>query len=135
MRTVTRTYEVFPIAELAPEAQYNAYKNWLESEDYAWADENRDTLTSFCDLFNVKCTRWEYDAHTHNFRFSTGHSESVEELKGQRLAVYIINNYWSSLFPPKQYWNKSKSRIMTDNSGVQLATTWTMKFWRRYMIL
>jgi hypothetical protein len=121
MRTVTKTYEVFPIAELAPEALHNAYKNWLENKEYAWADENRDTLNAFCSLFNVNCTRWEYDVDTHNYRFSIGHSETVEELKGQRLAVYITNNYWSSLFPPKQYWSKGKSRkshILTDNSCV-----------------
>jgi len=110
MRTVTRTYEVFPIEELNTAAQEKAYHNWLENGDYAWASENRETLEAFCDIFNVDCRFWEYDAYSHNFHYSTRHSGNIESLKGQRLATYITNNYWATLYPPKQYWKNGKKR-------------------------
>jgi hypothetical protein len=119
MRPVTRTYEVFPIEELNTAAQEKAYHNWLENGDYAWASENRETLEAFCDIFNVDCRFWEYDAYSHNFHYSTRHSGNIESLKGQRLATYITNNYWAPLYPPKQYWKngeKRESRIFNEQN-------------------
>lgn len=57
--------------------------------------------------------------HTYHFRYSTNHTKSIEELKGQRLATYIINNYEYALFPAKSYWKngkKRKSRIFKNTS-------------------
>lgn len=119
MRTITRTYEVYPLAELTANAQQEAYYDWLNTYDYGWGSDNRETLDAFCKVFGVICTNWGYDAYTYNFSYLTNHPGTIEELAGQRLATYITNNYWYALYPAKTYWKNSKkrkSRIFKDSS-------------------
>ena len=97
MRTITRTYDLFQLAELSAAARDTAYNEWLRTFEYGWDSDNRNT---------------------------SRYSGKEEELCGIRLLKYIVNNYWHILFKPKTYYLKGnfnkqrRSRIFTDNCCV-----------------
>ena len=104
MRTEIVTYEVYKVDELSDKAKDNAYWNWLKFFEYDSSD-NEATLKAFEAIFKVKVSRWNYDAYTYNFQFTSNYSEEEEELCGVRLLKFIVNNYWHYLFKPKTYWH------------------------------
>lgn len=95
--------KVFSINELSEDAQEKAYQKWIEHFDYVWAGENKDTLDEFEKLFPVEVTNWSYDTCDYNIRFRMTCDDEIAELRGQRLATYIVNNYYNSLYKGKYY--------------------------------
>ena len=61
MRTITRTYDLFQLAELSAVARETAYSEWLHTFEYGWNSENRNTLDAFESVFNIKVNDWSYD--------------------------------------------------------------------------
>lgn len=60
MRTITKTYDIFPLAELSATARETAYTEWLRTFEYSWSCDNRNTLDAFESIFNIKVTDWGY---------------------------------------------------------------------------
>ncbi len=122
MRQISITYDLYPIGELPVEQQDRAHSDWLHSgPDYIDRSDNRNTLDAFCKLFDVNCHKWGYDSDHYSYRFSMNIDDRIEELRGLRLAKYIVNNYGYALFLPKTYWKNSKyrkSHIQTDTCCV-----------------
>lgn len=124
MRTITKTYNIFLLAELSTAARETAYSEWLSTFEYSWSSDNRNTLDAFERIFNIKVTNWSYDACEYSYRFTSQYSAEEEELSGIRLLKYLVNNYWHTLFKPKAYYLKGnykkrrKSRVFTDNCCV-----------------
>ena len=124
MRTITRTYDLFQLAELSAAARDTAYNEWLRTFEYGWDSDNRNTLEAFESVFKVKVNDWSYDTCRYSYRFTSRYSGEEEELSGIRLMKHIVNNYWHTLFKPKTYYLKGnfnkqrKSRIFTDNCCV-----------------
>ena len=54
MRTITRTYDLFQLAELSAAARDTAYNEWLRTFEYGWESDNRNTLEAFESVFKVK---------------------------------------------------------------------------------
>ena len=118
MRTITRTYDLFPVGELSESARDVAHSEWLDKFHYYSGSDNEKTLEEFCRIFSVKCRSWEYDSCTYHYRFTTEHDEDIENLSGQRLATYLWNNYRRSIYKGKYYSKYPKyrySRIFLDN--------------------
>ena len=124
MRTITRTYDLFQLAELSVAARETAYSEWLHTFEYGWDSDNRNTLEAFESVFKVKVNDWSYDTCRYSYRFTSRYSGEEEELSGIRLLKYIVNNYWHTLFKPRTYYLKGnykkrrKSRVFTDNCCV-----------------
>ena len=124
MRTVTRTYDIFPLAELSATARQAAYSEWLSNFEYFWDSDNRNTLDAFESIFNIKVLDWNYDTNSYSYRFTSYYSGGQEELRGIRLLKYLVNNYWHTLFRPKVYHvrgnfkKQRKSRLFTDSNFV-----------------
>ena len=124
MRTITRTYDIFPLAELSTAARETAYSEWLSTFEYAYSSDNRSTLEAFERIFNVKVTNWSYDTCLYSYRFTSHYSGEEDELSGIRLLKYLVNNYWHTLFKPKTYYLKGnfkkqrRSLLFTDSSCV-----------------
>ena len=124
MRTITRTYDLFQLAELSAAARDTAYNEWLRTFEYGWNSDNRNTLEAFESVFRVKVNDWSYDTCRYSYRFTSRYSGEEEALCGIRLLKYIVNNYWHTLFKPKAYYLKGnykkrrKSRVFTDNCCV-----------------
>ena len=124
MRTITRTYDLFRLAELSAAARDTAYNEWLRTFEYGWDSDNRNTLEAFESVFKVKVNDWSYATCRYSYRFTSRYSGEEEELCGIRLLKYIVNNYWHTLFKPKAYYLKGnynkrrKSRVFTDNCCV-----------------
>lgn len=117
MRTIQRTYTLFTVSELKDADFQKAYEDWLvKGSSYPYADENRDTLRNFCNLFRIVCTNYHYDSCTYHYRFHTDQEEDTEQLSGIRLLAYLHNHFHSGIFIPKTYWTgnlgkKRRSRI------------------------
>ena len=120
MRTVTKTYDIYQLGELSATARETAYSEWLNTFDYSWASDNRNTLDAFERIFNIKVTDWSYDTCRYSYHFTSHYSGDEEELSGIRLLKFIVNNYWHTLFKPKTYYLKKqrKSRVFTDKCCV-----------------
>jgi len=124
MRTITKTYDIFQLAELSAAARRTAYDEWLKGFDYSYSSVNQNTLDAFERTFNIKVYDWFYDIYKYSYRFTSHYSGEEENLKGIRLLKYIVNNYWHILFKPRTYYLKSnhkkqrKSRIFMDDSCV-----------------
>jgi hypothetical protein len=122
MRRISITCDLYPIGELPAEQQDRAYNDWLHSgPDYPCEYDNRETLDAFCKLFDVDCRRWEYGNNSYSYRFGMNVDERIEELRGLRLAKYIVNNHGHALFRSKIYWKnaiKRTSRIQVDTCCV-----------------
>lgn len=120
MRTITE--KIYTLSELSDKARERAYRKWLDNYDYPFAYDNRSVLRDFSDIFNLRVDHWEYDTSTYNYRFSTDNSGEVDELKGERLYKYIMNNFWSKLYLPKifykSYEKRRKSKVFFDNECV-----------------
>ena len=110
MKTITKTYEVYPITELSQQSVENAYYNWLSNCEYFYGSDNERTLDNFCELLQIKCFKWSYDAHTYSFRCEMKQDEAIQSMKGVRLATYIHNNFGYCLFISKTYYGKNKKR-------------------------
>lgn len=89
MRTVTRSYDLYPVCELDEKGFKNAYLDWFMKRHYLYDSDNRKTLDEFCKLFHVTCYPWQYDANGYSYRFRTDHTEEIENLSGWRLATYL----------------------------------------------
>lgn len=126
MREVT--IQIFKASELNESAKDTAYYNWLESYDYPWERENKNTLEAFERIFPISANA-SYDQTSHHVRFEFEEDECIENLSGLRLAKYLWNNYKHELFKGRYYsiseWidgnfkNKFRhSKIMLDDSCV-----------------
>ena len=129
----TRSYNVYKFDELSDEAKESAINSFRGiDQDLPWIDENRKSMETFCDIFNVKVTDWHYSPYSHSsISFNMDNvDDDVKELKGIRLLKYIVNNYWSDLFKGKffstsgkyidgQYHYRSRhSKVMFETSCV-----------------
>lgn len=115
MKTITRTYNLYPINELSETAIKTAYRNWLNDFHYFCEDDNHNTLNTFCELFDIICNDWQYDSCNYSFRFSMKSEEEIQNMKGQRLATYLYNNFYHSLFTSKIYYSKDSKKNRKSN--------------------
>ena len=44
MRTITRTYDLFQLAELSAAARDTAYNEWLRTFEYGWESDGKPRL-------------------------------------------------------------------------------------------
>jgi hypothetical protein len=123
--------KIYKYDELSDSAKEKARQWWIgcESQDHAWAKENRETLDVFCALFPVKVSDWEY-GYQNYINFSMTCNDEIETLSGWRLATYLWNNYRRDLYKGKYYSTSGKcidgkyhyksrhSRIILDNCCV-----------------
>jgi hypothetical protein len=102
---VRKLYKFSELSEQAQEKAINDYR--YEDNDYFWHRENLESLKEFERLFPVKITSWAYggswDRNNH-INFVVCLDNEILEMDGLRLHRWFINNYWSYVFEPKQYW-------------------------------
>src|SRR5687767_11788369 len=97
MRTI-RT-KIYKFSELENKAKQTAIQNFRESNDLSYIySEANDSRIKFCEIFPVTLERSNYG---HAYRFSI--EDNVMNLRGQRLATYIYNNYYSQISEGKYY--------------------------------
>jgi hypothetical protein len=60
----TETIEVFKFEELSDSAKETA-RNWYRQDlDFAWSDENLDSIKAFCDHFGIHLKNWEVSPYS-----------------------------------------------------------------------
>jgi hypothetical protein len=92
---------LYTINELPESAQKKAYYEWLESCEYVWEKENKETLNEFESIFPVKIRHWEYGGRGQRIEWNFTDDEDIEDLSGIRLMKYLWNNYKEFLFVGK----------------------------------
>lgn len=102
MKTVE--INLYKFEELSERAKQTAIEHHRNNNfEYFWADENRQTLEKFAEIFPIKVTNWSYGGRGEGVDFHFTCSDEIEELTGQRLATYIWNNYKTDLFKGKYF--------------------------------
>lgn len=124
MRTVET--QVFQFDELSDAAKEKA-RDWYRSGDsYPWAEENRDSLEKFCEVFPVKARDWSYDAWNFSMDARATCDDETAELTGPRLLAYLQNNYAEVFSQAKRYSKGApyhpgvkvrKSRVMREETS------------------
>ena len=128
MRTETKTYQIYKFEELSAEAQQKAYENYLssgvcEDEREVDSDDFRGTLDEIMARFGIRMSNWSVDSMTYwysfNIRDGFNGCDELEEMTGERLYKYIVNNFVPSFQSRKQFYTRDYkrsrlSRIQTD---------------------
>jgi len=99
----TKTINLYSFEELSEGAKQKAIEE-LRPEEIFWAEENRQSMETFADLFPVKVTNWSYGGRGEGVDFRMTCEDQIEELTGYKLAKYLWNNYSNVIFKPKEYW-------------------------------
>lgn len=118
MKTVE--IELYHFDELPSKAQERAISDWAYNSEYAWGEENRESMEAFCRTFDVKVRDWSYggrDEGVYGVEVSGPEAnwQTGEEITGLRLRTWILNNYGDVLTERKPigpYPYKRRSRIM-----------------------
>lgn len=100
----TKTINIYSFSELSDKAKEYAideYRNRMH--EYFWADENRETLEKFAEIFPIKVTYWSYGDRGEGVNFHFTDNNNLEELSGIRLAAFIWNNYRGDIFKGRYY--------------------------------
>jgi hypothetical protein len=104
----TKTVTLYKFAELSETAKQKAYDNWLAGDrNNPWANENINTLFAFKKIFPITL------GHNDLTQFSFAGDDEIEQLRGQRLANYIWNNYKSQIYKGR-YYSTSMKKIKVD---------------------
>ena len=102
MRTVRiRLYKIYELKEPAKKKAIEWYRN--TNTEIFWADENEGSMKAFVDVFPINVTRWGYGDRNEGVIYRFTCDNEIIELKGQRLATYIWNNYRTEIYSRKYY--------------------------------
>lgn len=91
----TETRKLYTFLELTDEAQERALEEWLAGEtEYHWADEWKESLKGFEDVFPVKAKDWQVDPYRGSWVTidNTWESPNVLDLEGIRAWKYLENH-------------------------------------------
>lgn len=93
-RRVRITREImYRAEELSPTAQERAWMVWMESQEYPWGDENRQSLEAFSDLFGVSVRDWSYGGGRSPHISYHVPEWDLYKLQGVRLWKYLAKHY------------------------------------------
>lgn len=106
MKTIT--INIYSFNELSEEAKKSALQDFCDTGEYFLADENAESLKEFQNFLPVNVKNWQYGGGKY-IRYSLTCEEAVQNLYGQRLRTYILNNYYSILYEQKPYGKYFKS--------------------------
>lgn len=103
---------ILEFSELSEEAKHKAHENYISK---GWGDhdgsDNRKSLEEFEKYFPVNIKNWEY-GYQNFINWSLDYmDEGIEELRGNRLRTFLLNNYIPYLENPKTYYSKDYKKI------------------------
>lgn len=131
MRTIET--QVFQFDELSDAAKEKAREWYRSGDSYPWAEENRDSLEKFCEVFPVKARDWSYDAWNCSISLRVTCDDETAELSGPRLLAYLQNNYAGVFSRAKRYRKGAavgtgvkvrKSRVMREETSCPFTGYW-----------
>lgn len=114
MKTIRiKVYQFNELSEKAKQVAINHYRN--NDNDLHWSQENRLSMEKFAEIWPIKVTNWSYGRRGEGVFFHFTESDKIENLKDQRLATYIWNNYRSLIYSKtyKKSWITEKKIIHT----------------------
>lgn len=100
---------VYKIDELSDKAKDRAHSEWVDSNEYFWASENKATLKKFVELLPIKAKNWEYDSCNGivYWVFTDYEREDFyNSVTGPRLMSWIENNFLRYVRKGKYYSTK-----------------------------
>jgi len=117
MKTVE--INIYQFSELSEQAKENAIEQVRNnlSLDYIF-DEAVESLHKFADIFSIKIKQFDFLETSRNdivFKLE----DNILQLSGQRLAIYLWNNFKSDLYKGKYYslWSKTEISYKHHKNG------------------
>lgn len=83
---------MYRIEELPEIIQERAWMAWMQSEDYLWSEDNRQSLEGFSELFGVSVRDWRYGGGSYDISYDIPDWD-LYQLQGVRLWKYLVQNY------------------------------------------
>src|SRR4029079_2538475 len=95
--------KIYKFKELSKAAKQVAINWWRDGETFDWIYEQAyDSLKEFCNVFDIDLREYDFN-EPYRSRYSFNLDDTILDLKGQRLATYIWNNYRTSIYKGKYY--------------------------------
>lgn len=103
MRKIEQT--IFTVEELKESALKTAHENYLENFEFFWADEWLNVIKKGLEAFNCELGRYsiDYSSATCSTAPVIDCNTHSDDVKGVRLRTWLINNFYSTIYPPKYY--------------------------------
>lgn len=106
---------IYKFDELPPEAQAKVIEKWTEQnyeEQFFWANEALEAIKKGLDAFSCDLRDYSIDwSNPNGSYFKIRYPENAEELRGNRLRTWLINNADTGTFTgPKKYRKIAKKR-------------------------
>lgn len=99
MRTVTwegniriTRERMYRIEELPEKIQERAWMVWMESQEYPWDYDNRQSLKAFSEMFGVSVRDWSYGGGRTHISYDIPDWD-LYQMRGIRLWKYLTNHY------------------------------------------
>jgi len=130
MTTITLTKNIYTFDELDNQAK-DKVRQWIyEGLDYI-ADDVRQSLDKFCDLFDIRYYQIDYE-EPHRNEYKIHIPDNAEDLTGTRLATYIYNNYLKDLYKGKYFsiWSKKEKSFKHHPEGYPVLKTKYSKWYK-----
>jgi len=102
---------LYSLEELDEAGQEKAFNDYCSENDYYNNDDNEKTLDAFTNIIPIEINDFEYGNYRPYVNFNLDVEDYIEDLKGQRLATYIYNNYYDSFITGKIFYKNNKMRI------------------------
>jgi len=96
--------KVYTVDELSDEAREKAFEQWKNNSALdIFLFDVRQTLTEFCQIFDVSINGWDIDELDYNFNFTVKNDSPKMKMYRLRLARYVWNNYAKYITKGKYY--------------------------------
>lgn len=83
-----KTINVYSFSELSDAAKSRAVSDYRSSGfEYAWQDENHDSLNAFCALFGVKVKDWNLSTWGHSYITTDAENHHFRNLNKAKVAA------------------------------------------------
>lgn len=95
--------QLYKFSELSEEAKQTAHEKHLNNFEPAWMEEYIETLIKGLQSLNCEIGRYSIDYSSANQSYVPfqDYNQHTEELSGQRLRTWLLNNYYDVFFERK----------------------------------
>lgn len=121
--------KLYKFKELPKAAKQVAIENFRNNADFQYLyDEAYKSVKKFADVFGIDIKNFDFfEPHRNKYRFKEffDNMDDIINLKGQRLATYIWNNYKNDLYKGKYYslWSKTEVSYKYNPNGYPVLKT------------
>lgn len=113
------TIRLYSYDELPDEVRDRVYRRYLETYEYCWSGDVRNTMRKLEEELGIEVTKWSYDSCSYDvgtIRFKHYNDDQLA-LSGVRAQAFLWNNFAHLVMQPKGRWYSRHVDGRLDLSG------------------